>query len=148
MIIREAKKQDVNKIADLLAELFAIESDFCIDRSKQVAGINMILENADRGVVLVAEEDGEVAGMCTLQYLISTAEGGMVGLLEDMIVSKTYRKKGIGRKLVRRIISHARSKGIRRIQLLADVNNQAALNFYDRVCFSGTRLVALRKMIK
>ena len=46
--------------------------------------------------IKVAEIDGAVRGMCTVQLVISTAEGGLAGLVEDLVVDRTYRGQGIG----------------------------------------------------
>jgi len=38
--------------------------------------------------------------MCSIQILISTAEGGKVALLEDLVVAENFRNMGIGTKLL------------------------------------------------
>jgi len=82
--------------------------------------------------------------MCTLQTLISTAEGGMVGLLEDLIVAADFRHQGIGAKLLIEAVNWAECKGLKRLQLLADKNNLSALNFYQKQDWELTHLVCLR----
>lgn len=148
MLIRQAKKQDLNEMADLLAGLFAIESDFEINRNKQLNGLNMLLDNSTKGIIFVAEDDEKVIAMCSLQYLISTAEGGLGGLIEDMVVETKYSRQGVGSRLIEFIIEHARNAGLSRIQLLADKSNRPALNFYKKFKFANTNLQALRKTLK
>lgn len=41
-----------------------------------------------------------IVGMATIQTLISTAEGGRVGLVEDVVVDESFRGKGIGKLLL------------------------------------------------
>jgi len=84
--------------------------------------------------------------MCTVQTLISTAEGGPVGLIEDVIVHRDYRGTGIGARLLFAAADWARIKGMSRLQLLADYDNRAALNFYASQRWETTRLICLRKM--
>jgi len=148
MLIRQAKKQDLNEIADLLAVLFLIESDFVIDRDKQIRGISLLLENNSKGIVFVSEYHGRVIAMCSLQYLISTAEGGLVGLIEDMVVETKYSRQGVGSRLIEFVIEYARNMGLSRIQLLADKLNKPALNFYKKFKFANTNLQVLRKMLR
>jgi len=43
---------------------------------------------------MVAELDKQIVGVCTAQLLISTAEGGIVALIEDVVVDGNYRGQG------------------------------------------------------
>ncbi|MEE4351360.1 MAG: hypothetical protein V2J25_00685 [Desulfatiglans sp.] len=43
----------------------------------------------------MADVEGNMVGMYTIQTLVSTAEGGMVGLIEDMVVSPCFRGKAV-----------------------------------------------------
>lgn len=86
-----------------------------------------------------------VVGMCTAQILISTAEGGMVALVEDMVVDARYRGMGIGRQLMSAIEGWAQKRRISRLQLLADRTNFSALDFYDKMGWRPTQLICLRR---
>jgi ribosomal protein S18 acetylase RimI-like enzyme len=142
--IRNAESSDVAQLAELLEELFAIEADFVFDRDKQVSGLKQLLDSGkDR--VFVAESDKRIVGMCSLQTLISTAEGGPVGLLEDLIVTAEFRRQGIGEKLLAAAVDQAERQGLKRLQLLADKNNLPALKFYEKQDWRQTQLICLRK---
>jgi GNAT superfamily N-acetyltransferase len=145
--IRHAKPTDIKALVCLLKELFEIEEDFVFEENKQSKGLALMLESKKDCVVL-AEHGSEVIGMCTVQTLISTAEGGYVGIVEDMVVANKYSGKGIGRQLIFEIESWAKSQGLIRLQLLADRNNQPALAFYTKMGWLETRLIGLRKVIE
>jgi ribosomal protein S18 acetylase RimI-like enzyme len=144
--IRTAKPSDIPQLVELLKELFTIEADFDFDQDKQARGLNLLL-NSDKDCILVAEQlgDSKVLGMCTVQTLISTAEGGAVGLLEDLVVAADFRHQGIGAKLLAEAVKWAECRGLERLQLLADKNNLPALNFYQKKGWESTQLVCLRK---
>ncbi|MEW8364373.1 MAG: GNAT family N-acetyltransferase [Candidatus Thiodiazotropha sp.] len=144
MKIRQATAADIDTLSALLDQLFSIEQDFTPDRGKQRVGLEELLAAPDAYPV-VAEDEGRVVGMATLQVLISTAEGGRCGLIEDLVVSESYRGRGIGRALMDHLIRWADKKGLTRLQLLADRDNQPALAFYKKQGWSMTRLIALRK---
>ena len=141
-----AKPSDIPQLVELLKELFTIEADFIFDQDKQSCGLGLLL-NSDKDCILVAEVFGEgrVLGMCTIQTLISTAGGGMVGLLEDLVVAADFRHQGIGAKLLAEAVNWAERQGLKRLQLLADKNNQPALDFYAQKDWQMTQLIALRK---
>jgi GNAT superfamily N-acetyltransferase len=83
--------------------------------------------------------------MATVQIVISTAEGGLVGLVEDVVVQEDRRGCGVGRCLMAALVSWAEGRGLSRLQLLADRTNFGALDFYNQAGWLPTRLICLRK---
>ena len=146
-VIRAAKLADVPAMAGLLAELFAIEIDFRVDRAKQERALRMIIERAS-AAAWVAEVEGRVVAMVTAQTVVSTAEGGESVWIEDVIVRSEYRRRGIGRRLVQAVEQWCAGRGVTRMQLLADSSNEAACAFYPRRGWTRTGMVAFRKMIE
>ena len=146
--VRPAKEDDIPRICDLLSELFSIETDFIADREKQARGLGLLLrDKSGSSIILVAEKSKEVIGTCSVQSVISTAEGGPVGLLEDLIVQKQYRGNGVGSRLLSWICIWCMTKNISRLQLLRDWENKKALEFYDLNGWKSTSLVCMRKML-
>lgn len=143
--IRPAEAADLGAMVRLLGLLFSLESDFRPDARRQRRGLLAMLSEPGRRRVLVAERAGAVVGMVTLQLVVSTAEGGLSGLLEDMVVDEAARGEGIGRRLLRAAERWGREAGATRFQLLADSGNGPALAFYARMGWGGTRLVCLRR---
>ncbi len=140
-----ATTDDLEPMADLLAELFTLESDFKPERRKQIAGLRLILNNREVGQLFVLRVDGRVAGMANALFTVSTAEGRRVILLEDVIVKSAYRGTGLGRRLVEHILAWAAANGLPRVTLLADKDNAPALAFYERLGFEHAAMRVLRK---
>jgi GNAT superfamily N-acetyltransferase len=145
--IEFATAADLPYMADLLAELFTLESDFKPDREKQIKGLRTILDEPELGKLFVLRVDGKVAGMANALFTISTAEGGRALLLEDVIVNRDYRGRGFGRQLVEYVLNWAKLRGIVRITLLADRDNRSALDFYHRLGFGDSNMTVLRKKL-
>jgi len=138
--IEKAEEGDLTQMAGLIGVLFEIEKDFTADFDKQLAGINKLYgyEGAD---LLVAKHEGQVVGMVTMQRLISSAAGDYIGQIEDLIVLESYRKMGVGSRLINKVRFIALQEyGYKRVQLAADMDNQNALNFYNRRGFHRTNL--------
>jgi GNAT superfamily N-acetyltransferase len=154
--IRRATAADVDALVPLLGELFSIEADFAPDADRQRRGLALLLADPAQRLVLVAERARGAArarperppalvGMVTVQLVVSTAEGGLSALVEDMVVAAGERGRGTGRRLLERAGGWARGRGASRLQLLADRENEPALRFYERLGWRGTRLVCLRR---
>ncbi len=132
-------------MVELLRELFAIEADFTPESRLQLQGLTLMLEDMATRRILVADAGHAVVGLCSLQTLVSTARGGLVGLVEDVVVTAAWRAQGVGAMLMRGIDDLARELGLLRLQLLADKDNSPALNFYRRRGWSRTQLICLRR---
>ncbi len=144
--IRPARPDDIPRMCDLLRVLFTVEADFEVDVVKQAKGLSMLIgDPSGRAFVGVAVADNCIVGMATVQTLVSTAEGGRVGFVEDVIVDKRYRCRNVGTLLIEKIIAWSREQGLSRLQLLADRENHLALNFYTSQGWNFTKLICLRK---
>jgi len=140
--IRPASHEDVRAMTRLLQELFAIETDFNFDEEKQRCGLEMLLESSG-AKIWVAERRGRVVGMVTIQLVVSTAEGACSGWLEDLVVSSAYRRRGLGKALLKAAVKWAHDQRATRIQLLADSRNVPALIFYRKQDWLQTNMIAL-----
>ena len=146
-VIRNATKSDLAVLCDLLAQLFSIEVDFEVNRDKQLKGLELLLQDSSRSRVFVAEVEGRLVAMCTLQLLVSTASGGQSAWIEDVIVDQGYRQQGIGTRLLNQVIVWCDENQVQRIQLLADDTNIPAQQFYKHENWQPTQLRAWRKNI-
>lgn len=136
MMIRKAADTDLEAMVGLLSELFTIEDDFTIDLERHKMGLSLLLSHEDAHI-LVAETEGRVVGMVTMQSLISTVMGSRVGLIEDFIVTESMRSRGIGQKLFDALLALSADLGYTRLALGADSRNSRALSFYRSYGFTS-----------
>jgi len=144
--IRRACPEDMNALCSLLEVLFSIEEDFTADAEKQSRGLGLMFEERGR-VVFVAEAEGEVVGMCSGQLNVSTAEGAPSVLVEDVVVLEDWQGRGVGRMLMDAVHGWAADNGALRMQLLADLENDGAFDFYNRLGWQRTNLVCLTRRV-
>jgi GNAT superfamily N-acetyltransferase len=147
IVIEPATEADLDELSQMLGELFAQESDFRPDKDKQLRGLRLIFEQPSRGRVFVLRCDGAIVGMINLLFTISTAEGGFVILLEDLVVHKQYQGKGYGSKLLQHAIDFAKQKNFLRITLLTDRPENVAQAFFRRHGFVESSMIPMRLWI-
>jgi GNAT superfamily N-acetyltransferase len=147
VVIEPATEADLDELSQMLGELFAQESDFRPDKEKQLRGLRLIFEQPSRGRVFVLRRDGTIVGMINLLFTISTAEGGFVILLEDLVVHKQYQGHGYGSKLLQHAIDFARQKNFLRITLLTDRPENLAQEFFRRHGFHESSMIPMRLLI-
>lgn len=142
--IESATIEDLPQLTDLLHELFSQEADFTPNRSRQMRGLRLILEEPNRGRIFVLRCHDKIIGMINLLSTISTAEGGFVMLLEDMYVVPDHRGQGFGDQLLRHAIDYARQKGFLRITLLSDKMEETAQYFFKNHGFVHSDMIPMR----
>jgi GNAT superfamily N-acetyltransferase len=145
--IDEATASDVPQLADLLSILFTQEADFRPDREKQMRGLRLIVDAPDRGRIFLARRGGEIVGMVSLLFTVSTAEGAAACWLEDMVIRPEQRGRGLGARLLQHAVAYAQANGFARITLLTDRINDRAIRFYEQHGFRRSEMVPLRRQL-
>jgi GNAT superfamily N-acetyltransferase len=85
--------------------------------------------------VRVAERDGRVVGFAT------TVDGDGVLELDDLFVEPDSMRRGVGRDLIVDLVSNARQRGARRVEVTA---NDHAMDFYATVGFVRDGVIETR----
>ncbi len=142
--VHPATLEDVPALAELLMLLFLQEADFSPDLFKQQAGLKNIINDPGIGNIFVLKDKEVVIGMVSLLYTVSTALGGRVAILEDLILGTDQRGKGNGTKLLEAAIDFAKQRGCLRITLLTDPTNHRAIQFYQQHGFVKSAMKPLR----
>ena len=148
IFVRPATVADLPELGDLLMLLFTQEADFQPDHARQESGLRLILTQPEVGVILCATAGTQLAGMVSLLYTVSTAEGGRAAWLEDMIVRPAFRDQGVGKCLLQAAIGAGRAAGCTRITLLTDADNAPAMRFYGRAGFQRSNMVPFRLSLR
>jgi len=105
-------------------------SDLNKDTAKDI--LKKIIENPDH-IIHVAEIDGKIVGSTTLlieQKFIH--QGGKVGHIEDVVVSKEFEGRGIGIKLVTSLLEVAKTENC--YKTILDCKDEL-IPFYKRIGF-------------
>ena len=144
VVIEHAGSADIPALVGLLASLFGIEQDFKPDTERQIRGLAGVLASPNACIMLARSAQGEAIAMCSAQLVFSTAEGAHSAWIEDMVVHEAWRGRGIGRQVLQAVLAWASERGATRAQLLADLDNQPALDYYQHLGWQETQLIARR----
>lgn len=142
--IEPATLEDLPQLTDLVMSLLGEEEDFTPDKLKQEHGLKLILEQPSRGRIFVLRTDHSIIGMVNLLFTISTAEGGFVILMEDVIIHPMHRGQGYGSRLLKHAITFAGEKSFRRITLLTDKISAESQRFFQKHGFSFSHMIPMR----
>jgi GNAT superfamily N-acetyltransferase len=104
------------------------------------------LDDADPVHALVAEVDGELAGLVHFIFHRTTISIAPTCYLQDLFTAESWRGNGIGRALIEAVYEQARLAGSARVYWLTHETNVTAMKLYDQVAeLSG--FVVYRKSI-
>lgn len=129
--IRRAVKEDCPRLLELINELAEYE------RAPQEVTVTLehfIESSFGKNPVcwsFVAETDGKVVGFA-LYYVRYSTWKGQAMYLEDILVTKEMRGKGIGKLLMDQLIEEAKEKKFNRIIWQVLEWNEPAINFYKK----------------
>jgi GNAT superfamily N-acetyltransferase len=83
-------------------------------------------------VVLVADDDGELVGLCTAYQDIHSVRFGYRAWVEDLAVDPARRSEGIGKALLDAAKDWARERGATHLELDSGDARHDAHRFYER----------------
>ena len=127
--IRKAKISDLDQVLNLILELAVYEKEpdsveITVEDLK-ISGFGTVPDF----VCFVADIDSQILGIALTYNRFSTWKGRVLHL-EDLIVSKPMRGKGIGSALLDRVVMHAAALGVKRVCWEVLDWNSNAIEFY------------------
>lgn len=146
--IRPATAADAAALVTVIDEVaregrFFVRGRFQQDPAVEAAFIELTIQHG--GTVLLAEIDGRLIGWLTLQRDKTPYRRHVCQL--GMGVLRSFRRRGIGRRLVNEALRFAqRSRTIERVELSVRATNLAAIALYQSVGFAyeGRRIRSVR----
>ena len=79
----------------------------------------------------VAEENNTIVGIALYYYKYSTWKGKCL-FLEDIIVTESYRGKGLGKLLFNQVVEVSKAQNVRRMEWQVLNWNTPAIEFYKK----------------
>lgn len=127
--IREGQPEDMPSVLKLIQELAIYENE---PDAVEISVEDLIkdgFQDNPEFEVFVAEVEDNIVGIALYYKRYSTWKGKSLHL-EDLIVNKQYRGKGIGKALYRKMIKTAYENGINRLEWEVLDWNKNAIEFY------------------
>lgn len=146
--VEMATIEDLPELTELVMDLFAMSAgDFKPDRDAQERGLRLILEQPSRGRIAVVRNKDQIFGMVNMLFTISTARGGFVIMMEDVVIHPHHRGQGYGTMLLEHVVEYAKQKGFLRITLLTDKISADSQEFFRKHGFEYSNMIPMRMLI-
>ena len=126
MKIRELAYTDYNQVIEIWKKSFSNNFD---------KEINATYLSDPSSVTLVSVDNDTITGVASLHIIKKLTR--TLGLIEDVAVNENYRGKGIGKKLVEKLIGIASEKGCDKTVLNSSEKNS---EFYEKIGFEKNEI--------
>ena len=132
--IRPAEPADIQEIIKLCAEHAEYEkANYSLEGKAEKLSAFLFAAPQPRLFCLIAETLHGIVGYATYMQEFSTWDAGLFIHLDCLFVRPEARSAGLGEKLIRAIVEHARELGCEQIQWQTPEWNERAIKFYHRI---------------
>jgi len=131
------KNEDLWKIIELYYQ-FNNKMEYS---DEYIMHVGEIWENIEKNNIkyFVAKDNDKIIGSNYICIIPNLTHGGRsIGYIENVIVDKNCRRKGIGKKLMEMAIEYAKENNCYKIVLQSGMENKDAHEFYKNIGFNET----------
>ncbi|MET1101355.1 MAG: GNAT family N-acetyltransferase [Pyrodictiaceae archaeon] len=153
MIIRRAEEKDVDALVDFIVRLKQVNEEldptYIVRDDVEEVARRYIKESLGRDdvIILVAEHNGRPIAMVRAELRERLFyEPRREALITDLYVHPSYRRRGIGEKLVRSLESILVDKGIRLLAAEYPPGNTIASRFFEKEGFKKLLVRVYRRL--
>jgi ribosomal protein S18 acetylase RimI-like enzyme len=147
VVIRCAEAGDIDRILELSSRLYSEDGEVPFARARASTALGALVGNERLGVVLVADEDGEVVGFLALVWGFSLESGGRDAFVDELYVASDWRGRGIGTALMESAEAACATGGAGALHLVVERSNPGAERLYRRLGFDGREVSLLTKRL-
>jgi GNAT superfamily N-acetyltransferase len=132
MVIRAAEREDRPQLLELIKGYFAFYRTPFPAESKIDALLDLLEQDPECGVQLVADAGGRLQGFASLYACLDTLIADRILVMNDLFVDPSLRNHGVGTALFDASLAYATAHGYARLDWVTAADNQDAQRFYDR----------------
>jgi ribosomal protein S18 acetylase RimI-like enzyme len=126
MEIRRITINDLDRVFELLNTLY--ENKLKYEKFKEIYKLKL---NDENSYYIVATEENKIIGILTSELQVKLHRSKKQSFIEDLIVDKDYRNKGIGKALLQNAVDYAKNNNCEVIELTSYIKNENAHRFYE-----------------
>jgi ribosomal protein S18 acetylase RimI-like enzyme len=131
LTIRSMREGEEDKAAQLICKM---PKDIGLDFDPLLTA-ESLRANADVAKVTVAEEAGNMLGVCLWTLAFSSWRGAKGIYVSDLYILPEARSRKIGEAILREVVKQADALGAKYVKMEVDENNLGAQRFYERLGF-------------
>ena len=131
---RRATANDLSSVMEYNAVLASETEGKLLELDRLQRGVEAVLQNPDYGFYLIAENgvSGKAVGQMLVTYEWSDWRNGVFWWLQSVYVQKSWRRRGVFRRLYAHVVKEARScQKVAGLRLYVEKENHLAKQVYQ-----------------
>ena len=128
-ILTKTTKKHLDELNGLMDQLRSYQKK---KEHSSLSDLNNMIGNKSSTLV-VAKDGDRIIGTAVLS--VAERIGRRVGHVDDVIVSEEYRGQGLGEKIMRKVVTIARTKKLTSLKLTSRPSRVAAHRLYEKLGF-------------
>jgi len=133
MQVRLALNEDAPIIASNNIALAKESENHSLDPEIALKGVMILLNQAEKGFYLVAEQQENVVGQVMVTFEWSDWRARNIWWLQSIYVTPQYRRQGVMRTLISAVSSMAAKQDVLELKLYVHVDNHSAIKAYQHI---------------
>ncbi|MBU7592867.1 GNAT family N-acetyltransferase [Metabacillus halosaccharovorans] len=133
LIVRTVEHKDKNQLTELMYQYFV---DFYKRPKPQIEKVHNLIETLqekNKGIQFIAEQDGELLGFATLYFSFSTTKADKITVMNDLFVVENARGTGVAQELFKSCEKFTKANGYAHMSWVTATDNKRAQRFYEKM---------------
>jgi ribosomal protein S18 acetylase RimI-like enzyme len=133
MLVRLATDEDATAIAYHNIALAQESEGYTLTPKISLKGVMMLVQQAEKGFYLVAEDGGVVVGQLLVTFEWSDWRAQDIWWLQSIYVKPSWRRQGVMQQLIATVFAMAQKQDICELRLYVHRDNRVAIEAYKHI---------------
>jgi ribosomal protein S18 acetylase RimI-like enzyme len=138
----DATPGDLPRLYEWMRQLRAadpMESADFVPKDLSQAAMKQLIDQPQTGRVWLIRVDGSDVGYVALTFTFSIEFGGQTAFIDELLIEEAHRGKGIGQRVVEKVITAAKNLGVNNLVLEVSEENERARRLYRNCGFTDRK---------
>ena len=128
--IRRARRGDAESLASLLREMG-------YPQGSDAQTVHWVISHPEIEIFVAADTQDRPVGMVSLSHRPQLRLRGRIATVDELVVTETWRRRGVGRALIRQILERCKVLSAKQLQLISPMaSTPETRSFYIACGFS------------
>lgn len=137
---------EIDELLLMIKDFYAIES-YQFDKETAREAAIRIINNKQLGELYFIEDHTKIIGYFILTFGFSFEHNGLITMLEELYIIKSYRNKGIGKLAMEFVLQRTKILGMNAVNLEVEIHNEPAKILYQKRGFESYKRILMTKKI-
>lgn len=135
--VRPARRGDADALAALLVELG-------YPGATDQATVHWVISHPEIEVIVAGDSSDRAIGMISFSHRPQLRARGRIARIEELVVTESWRRRGVGRELVKKVVERARVLSVKQLELVTHAGGAAPRGFFEACGFAVSDSALLR----